>query len=151
MACVCLRQKSENDIPDRHNPTECGMPAWATCRVYPDSIKPQQTTGLPPADCLLAKLLNHITIIAIFCTVTQTMPMTLTEETPIYPGASQRQRTQPCFTSTQVSDSRRTCRYHQIVGRQIAEKNTRLGSTGRHSLPGTSFHGTMLLGSNGKL
>lgn len=40
----------------------------------------------------------------------------------------------------------------QIVGRQIAEeKNTRLGSTGRHSLPGTSFHGTMLLGSNGKL
>lgn len=40
----------------------------------------------------------------------------------------------------------------QIVGRQIAEeKNTRLGSTGRYSLPDTSFHGTMLLGSNGKL
>lgn len=40
----------------------------------------------------------------------------------------------------------------QIVGRQnCRRKNTRLGSTGRYSLPDTSFHGTMLLGSNGKL
>ena len=39
----------------------------------------------------------------------------------------------------------------QIVGRQIAEEKYPLGQHGRYSLPDTSFHGTMLLGSNGKL
>ena len=39
-----------------------------------DSIKPQQTTGLPPADCLLAKLLNHITIIRIFAPLLKQCP-----------------------------------------------------------------------------
>ena len=40
----------------------------------------------------------------------------------------------------------------QIVGRQIAEeKIPAWAARERYSLPGTSFHGTMLLGSNGKL